>query len=63
MVCLFLRFTDARLSTIKENTKVASNELNAFNKIVEANIKSGRLSSKEGETLVDAANAIINVIK
>jgi YVTN family beta-propeller protein len=44
-------------------TKVATVELNAFIVEVKAYIKNGILSSKDGQTLIDGANAVINASK
>jgi sugar lactone lactonase YvrE len=44
------------------NTVSATNELGAFINEVEAYIKSGKLSSTEGQALIDAADAIKNAL-
>jgi hypothetical protein len=43
-------------------TNVAANELNAFINQVSADINSGKISSMEGQTLIDDANTLINAI-
>jgi pullulanase-type alpha-1,6-glucosidase len=43
----------------QEQSKPATNQLGAFINEVEAMIKSGKLTEEEGQSLIDAANAII----
>lgn len=43
-------------------TKQAIAELNAFIKQIEANMKNGKLSSTQGQTLIDAASSVIKVL-
>ncbi len=49
----------AKKQVIKEKPKTASNILNAFMNKVEADIKTGKIPSEDGNRLIDAANAVI----
>jgi len=60
---LIVKLNAAKMSINHENTQAATNELNAFINEVNADIKTGKLSSTDGQTLIDEANAVIDVIK
>jgi hypothetical protein len=45
------------------NTQAATNELNAFINEINADIKTGKISSAQGNALIDSANSVINAIK
>lgn len=60
---LIVKLNAATKNLNNGNTKAATNELNAFINEVGADIKSGKLSSNEGQALIDAANAVINAIR
>ncbi len=60
---LIFKLNAAKKNINHENTPAATNELNAFINEVNAEIKTGKLSSTDGQTLIDGANAEINAIK
>ena len=60
---LIVKLNAAKNNINHENTHAATNELNAFINEVNAGIKNGKLSSTDGQTLIDEANAVINAIK
>jgi YVTN family beta-propeller protein len=60
---LIVKLNAAKMNINHENTQAATNELNAFINEVNADIKTDKLSSTDGQTLIDEANAVINAIK
>ena len=60
---LIAKLNAAKMNINHENTQAATNELNAFINEVNADIKIGKLSSTDGQTLIDEANAVIDAIK
>jgi len=58
---LIVKLNAATKNLNNGNIKAATNELNAFNNEVGANIKSGKLSSTQGQALIDATNSVIKV--
>jgi hypothetical protein len=59
---LIVKLNAAKKNINHENTQVATSELNAFIKEVNADIKTGKFSSTDGQTLIDETNAVINAI-
>ena len=60
---LIVKLNAATKKLNTENTNAAINELNAFINQVNAYIKSEKLSSAQGQALIDDANSVINVLK
>ena len=60
---LIVKLEAAMKNLSSGNSNAATNERNAFINGVDANIKSGKLSSSDGKMLIDGANAVINAIK
>jgi hypothetical protein len=60
---LIVKVNDVTKKLNDGNTKAATNQLNAFINEVNADIKTGKLSSADGQTLIDGANAVINAIE
>ncbi len=60
---LIVKLNDVTKKINDGNTQAATNQLNAFINEVNADIKTGKLSSTDGQTLIDGANAVINAIK
>ena len=59
---LIVKLNAATKNLNNGNTKAATNELNAFNNEFGADIKTGKLSSTQGQALIDATNSIIKVL-
>ncbi len=60
---LIVKLNAAKKNIDHKSTQAATNKLNAFINEVNADIKTGKLSSTDGQTLIDEANAVINAIK
>ena len=59
---LIVKLNAATKNLNNGNTKAATNELNAFINEVGANTKSRKLSSTQGQVLIDATNSVIKVL-
>ena len=59
---LIVKLDAAILKLNKGNTLAATNDLNAFINQVSADINNGKISSTEGQALIDDTNNLINVI-